>query len=179
MYYGNLLCVFIKASCGKLSTKRGRSEMLRASRRRTGGSWQRNHKVLFTWIWLLITVWSGWGRSVTGFHLQSVGALLFTIENNFGEDFAALKIYFKEVFAFVAWRVDDVIINLSGGKRQSKRYFTFDLLFRLKNLLNEAIASKDCSKADLNFTHSKLIKISVFVAITEIIPHNNCWLSAA
>lgn len=66
-----------------------------------------------TWIWLSIAVWSCWRCSIACLNFQCISALFLTIEYNFREYFAALKIYFEEFFAFVARWIDNVVINLT------------------------------------------------------------------
>lgn len=69
-----------------------------------------------TWIWLLVAVGAGRWCAIASFNLQRVGSLLLSIENNFCEDFSALKIYFKEILSFVAWWIDDIIVHLIKWK---------------------------------------------------------------
>lgn len=82
---------------------------------------------LHTWIWLAIAVGSSGRCSISCFNFQCISALLFTIENDFCENFTTLEIYFEEIFAFISWRVDDVIINLL------KNYFKYVHNFNLTN----------------------------------------------
>lgn len=76
---------------------------------------------LLTWIWLSIAVGTCWWCSVTCFHFQCISALLFTIEHDFCEYLTALQVNLEEFFAFVARRIDDVVINLFLRKNKTKQ----------------------------------------------------------
>lgn len=73
------------------------------------------------WLWLtrirlIVAVGSGRWRSISGFHLEGVGALLLSIEDHFGEDFARLHIYLEELLALVPGRVHDEVVHLITGR---------------------------------------------------------------
>lgn len=74
-----------------------------------------------TWIGLSIAVRPSRWRSVTCFHLECVGALLLTIEDDLREDFAALQVDLEELFALVARWIHDVVVHLRGGRGAEKR----------------------------------------------------------
>lgn len=90
---------------------------------------QANKNNIFTWIWLLITVWPSRWCTVTSFNLQCISSLLLSIEHNFGKNFSALKIYFKEIFSLIARWIHNVIINLVERKCEDfVKGYLFELL---------------------------------------------------
>ena len=67
---------------------------------------------LLTFVGLAVAVGScGWG-AIASFNFERVGSLLLTIEHNFGEDLACLFADLEVVFALIARRIHDSVVNL-------------------------------------------------------------------
>lgn len=86
---------------------------------------------MLTWIWLIIAIRPGWRCTITGFNFQCICALLFTIEYDFCEYFTTLQINFKEFFALVTRRINDVIVNLIGIESIGQIELKNEIIFRI------------------------------------------------